>query len=152
MLNLVFDDSYYMKQALKEAAKAYEDDEVPIGAIVTFQDQIIGRGYNQVERLRDATAHAEIIAITAACNYLGAKYLEGCSLYVTVEPCVMCAGAIRWSRIKKIVYGVAEPKTGFSNFIDPGFFKKIQVVDEVEALEAKQLMQDFFFKKRGLQN
>lgn len=152
MLNLIYDDAYFMKQALQEAEKAYSDNEVPIGAVVTFQNHIIGKGYNQVERLKDSTAHAEIIAITAACNYIGAKYLEDCSIYVTVEPCVMCAGAIKWARINKLVYGIGEPKTGFSNFIDNDFFKKIDVHGDIEALEAKKLMQDFFMKKRGLHN
>lgn len=148
----IFNESYFMKQALIEAQKAYDDDEVPIGAVVVIQQMIIGRGYNQVERLKDATAHAEMIAITAASNYMGNKYLEGCEIYITLEPCVMCFGAIKASRFKKLVFGASEPKTGFSNFIETSYYKKIEITNNVEAIESKTLLQEFFLKKRGLQN
>src|SRR5450432_169800 len=98
-------DDYYMQQALKEARKAFEEDEVPIGAVIIMQDKIIARGYNQVEKLNDSTAHAEIIALTSAYNFLGSKYLPDATIYVTIEPCLMCTGALYWSRISKIVYG-----------------------------------------------
>jgi len=152
LIDSIFDDSYFMKQALNEAEKAYEDDEVPIGAVVVFEQMIIGKGYNQVERLKDATAHAEMIAITAATNYIGNKYLQGCSIYVTLEPCVMCMGAIKASRCSQLIYAVAEPKTGFSQFIKPAYYKKLAISDGVESTHSKNLLQDFFLKKRGLQN
>lgn len=152
MIESIFDESYFMKQAIIEAEKAYEDDEVPIGAVVVFEQMIIGKGYNQVERLNDPTAHAEMIAITAATNYIGGKYLQGCSLFVTLEPCVMCIGAIKAARIGKLVYATSEPKTGFSKFIEPSYHKKLEIVDGIEITLSKNLLQDFFLKKRGLQN
>jgi len=152
VIDSIFDDSYFMKQALNEAEKAYEDDEVPIGAVVVFEQMIIGKGYNQVERLKDATAHAEMIAITAATNYIGSKYLKGCSVYVTLEPCVMCMGAIKASRINHLIYAASEPKTGFSQFIKPIYYKKIEIANGIENTQSKNLLQDFFLKKRGLQN
>lgn len=152
MIDSIFDDSYFMKQALNEAEKAYEDDEVPIGAVVVFEQMIIGKGYNQVERLKDATAHAEMIAITAATNYIGNKYLQGCSIYVTLEPCVMCMGAIKASRFSHLIYAASEPKTGFSKFIEPTYYKKLEIANGVESTQSKNLLQDFFLKKRGLQN
>ena len=106
------DDEHYMKQALKEAQKALDADEVPIGAIIVMQDTIIARGYNQVETLNDSTAHAEIIALTSAFNYLGSKYLPEATIYVTIEPCTMCCGALYWSKIGKLVYGAPDPKHG----------------------------------------
>ena len=106
------DDEYYMQQALKEAQKAYEDEEVPIGAVIVMQNKIISRGYNQVEKLNDSTAHAEIIALTSAYNFLGSKYLPEASLYVTIEPCLMCAGALFWSKIGRVVYGADDEKNG----------------------------------------
>src|SRR5210317_1768340 len=108
---------YFMKQALKLAQQAFDEDEVPIGAVVVADNKIIGKGYNQVERLKDPTAHAEMLAITAASNYLGAKYLQDCELYVSVEPCVMCYGAIQHARIKKMIIGCQEPKHGFTQRI-----------------------------------
>src|ERR1019366_9807410 len=106
------DDEQYMKQAIREAQKAIDADEVPIGAIIVMQNKIIGRGYNQVETLNDSTAHAEIIALTSAFNYLGAKYLPEATIYVTIEPCAMCCGALYWSKIGKLVYGAPDPKHG----------------------------------------
>ena len=106
-------DEYFMLQALKEAKKAFDDQEIPVGAIVLLNDKIIARGYNQVERLNDSTAHAEIISLTTAYNYLGSKYLPDATIYITVEPCLMCAGALYWSKIGKVVYGAADEKNGY---------------------------------------
>src|SRR5689334_18115302 len=106
-------DEYYMMQALKEARKAYDDGEVPVGAVIVMNERIIARGHNQVERLNDPTAHAEIIALTSAFNHLGSKYLMEASIYITVEPCLMCAGALYWSKIKKIIYGASDEKNGY---------------------------------------
>src|SRR5215211_6368408 len=110
-------DEYYMLQALKEAKKAFDDGEIPIGAIILQNEKIIARSYNQVERLNDSTAHVEIISLTSAFNFLGSKYLPEATLYVTIEPCVMCAGALYWSKIGKVVYGAADEKNGALSFI-----------------------------------
>ncbi|MDD4637935.1 MAG: nucleoside deaminase, partial [Bacteroidales bacterium] len=107
-------DDYFMKMALKEAEKAFQADEVPVGAVVVFQDRIVARAHNLSERLNDVTAHAEMQAITSAMNMLGAKYLSGCTIYVTVEPCIMCAGALGWSQISRVVYGASDEKRGYS--------------------------------------
>ncbi len=109
----MIDDEFYMQQAYKEAVKAYDKGEIPVGAIVVVQNQVIARAHNQTEQLTDVTAHAEILAITAAANYLGAKYLNQCTLYVTLEPCVMCAGAIAWSQLGRLVFGAYDSKRGF---------------------------------------
>ena len=106
-------EEYFMNIALKEAMKAYEEDEIPVGAVIVYQDQIIGRGYNQSQRLKDSTAHAEMIAITSAQNKIGSKYLNGCELYVTLEPCMMCSGAIFLSKISKVIYGLDDKEKGF---------------------------------------
>lgn len=144
-------DEFYMSQALNEAMNALEEDEVPIGAIVVCNDRIIGRGHNQTEALKDVTAHAEMIALTAAENYLGAKYLKECTLYVTVEPCIMCAGAIGWSQIGRLVYGAPDPKKGFTKFcrdgvtpLHPSTIVSPGVLGEVSS----QIMSDFFTTKR----
>ena len=142
-------DEYFMQQALKEAQKAFKEDEVPIGAVVVCQNKIIGKGYNQVEKLNDATAHAEMIAITAAENFLGSKYLEDCILYVTVEPCVMCAGAISWTRLSKIIYGAPEEKFGFTRIEKNILHPKTLVTGFVLQNECAILMKDFFAKKRS---
>lgn len=147
-------DEYFMQQALKEAHKALEADEVPIGAVIVMQDKIIARGYNQVETLNDATAHAEIIALTSAFNYLGAKYLPDATLYVTIEPCTMCCGALYWSKIGKLVYGSSDPKHGglsllnsTANKINP-LHPKTEVVKDILAPECVMLLKDFFKNKR----
>src|SRR5687768_6801249 len=106
-------DQFFMQQALKEAQKAYDEDEVPVGAVIVMQDKIIARGYNQVEKLNDPTAHAEIIALTSAFHYLGSKYLPDATIFITVEPCVMCAGALYWSKIGRVVYGADDEKNGY---------------------------------------
>lgn len=140
-------DAYFMFQALAEAEKALEADEIPIGAVVVFEKQIIGRGYNQTEQLRDVTAHAEMLALTAAANHLGNKYLADCTLYVTIEPCVMCAGASYWAQLKAVVFGADEPKVGFrrhGQLLHP----RTQLRGGVQAAECAALMQEFFNLKR----
>lgn len=153
-------DEYFMLQALKEAKKAFEDGEVPVGAIVTMKEKIISRGHNQVERLNDPTAHAEIIALTSAFNFLGSKYLPEATIYITVEPCLMCAGALYWSKIQKVVYGAADIKNGYKKYIEPSpsleqigiaplpFHPKTIVVDGVLAGECASLMKEFFKARR----
>lgn len=139
---------YFMKQALKEAQYAFEEDEVPIGAVVVCNNQIIGKGYNQVEKLTDVTAHAEMIALTAASNYLGSKFLEECEIYVTIEPCLMCATALRWARIGKIIYGAGEPKTGFTTLDKNVLHPVTEVIGGVMEAECAALMKNFFKGKR----
>lgn len=144
----IFSDEYFMKQALLEAEQAYREAEVPIGAVVVCHNRIIGRGHNQVERLRDATAHAEMLAITAASDYLGSKFLEDCTLYVTIEPCVMCAGALRWVQVPRIVYGAPEPKVGYGRFGDALLHPKSVVTRGVMADDCAALMRSFFQERR----
>lgn len=142
-------DDFFMLKALHLAELAMDEEEVPIGAMVVYGNEIIGKGYNQTERLQDATAHAEMLAITAAANHLGSKFLNDCTLYVTVQPCVMCAGAIINSRLKKVVYGAFEPKTGCSNFLKAEHLsKKVEWVGGVMEEECGQIMKDFFNSKR----
>lgn len=141
-------DQVYMNKALEQARKAAEEDEVPIGAVVVYKNRIVGKGYNQTEKLGDVTAHAEMLAITAASAHLGNKYLDECSLYVTIEPCVMCAGAIKHSRLGKIVIGASEPKTGFSQFLKENFNAKTEIKSGVMADECRAIMKDFFAAKR----
>lgn len=140
-------DIYYMQQALKEARYAFDEGEIPIGAVVVCNDSIIARAHNLTERLKDVTAHAEIMAITSAANYLGGKYLTDCTLYVTLEPCVMCAGALSWAQIGRIVFGAADEKRGFSR-IDGILHPKTDVVGGVMSGECKELIQNFFAVKR----
>ena len=142
-------DEYFMQQALKQAQQAFDEDEVPIGAVVVCENKIIGRGYNQVENLHDATAHAEMLAITAAENYLGNKYLHDCMLYVTIEPCVMCAGAISWVQLSRVVYGAAEEKFGFTKIGKNIFHPKTLVTGFVLQHDCAALMKDFFARKRN---
>ena len=137
---------YFMIQALRQAESAFAEDEVPIGAIVVADNQIIGKGYNQVEKLSDPTAHAEMLAITAASSYLDSKFLNDCTLYVTVEPCVMCYGAIKNARIKKVVIGCMEPKHGFTNFVHSGY--KMDIKEGILREESALLMKTFFKNKR----
>lgn len=140
-------DIYYMQQALKEARYAFDEGEIPIGAVVVCNGSIIARAHNLTERLKDVTAHAEIMAITSAANYLGGKYLTDCTLYVTLEPCVMCAGALSWAQIGRIVFGAADEKRGFSR-IDGILHPKTDVVGGVMSGECKELIQNFFAAKR----
>ena len=143
-------DQQYMKQALKEAQRAFEEDEVPVGAIIVMNERIIGRGYNQVEKLTDSTAHAEIIALTSAFNFLGSKYLPDATLYVTVEPCVMCSGALYWSKIGKVIYGAADEKNGYRHTTGTNspFHPKTIVQGGLLAEDCARLMKDFFKAKR----
>ena len=138
----------YMMEALKEAEAAGNEDEVPIGAIIVCKGQIIGKGRNMTERLNDPTAHAEMIAITAATEALGGKYLNDCTLYVTVEPCPMCAGALAWAQIGKVVYGASDPKRGFSMFSPSLMHPKTEVVSGVLADECGNMVSGFFKNKR----
>lgn len=142
------DEEFYMQQALQEARKAAEAGEVPVGAVVVCRDRIIARAHNLTETLNDVTAHAEMQAITAAANALGGKYLTDCTLYVTVEPCVMCAGAIAWSQMGKLVFGAVDEKRGYRRYAPQALHPKTEVVTGVKAEECAQLMKDFFKKKR----
>lgn len=141
-------DEYYMRQALQEAHKALSAEEVPIGAVIVCRGQIIARGHNLTERLHDVTAHAEMQAITAATEYLGGKYLTDCTLYVTVEPCIMCAGALGWSQIPRVVYGAADEKRGFRRFAPQALHPRCKVVSGVLEEECSTLMKSFFQRKR----
>ncbi|WP_437920776.1 nucleoside deaminase [Sphingobacterium sp. LRF_L2] len=140
-------DVVYMQEALKLAKKAFEEDEVPIGAIVVSQGKIIGKGYNLTERLHDVTAHAEMQAFTAASNYMGGKYLKDCTLYVTVEPCVMCAGASYWTQISRVVFGAVDDKRGASKF-GRLYHPKTEVVSGVLEQDCADLIKSFFRNKR----
>lgn len=138
----------FMREALAEARLALAADEIPIGAVIVADGRIIGKGHNLTETLHDVTAHAEMQAITAAEEYLGGKYLDKCTLYVTVEPCVMCAGAIGWSQLGRLVYGASDDKRGFQRFAPNALHPKTEVVSGVLADEASQMMKDFFKSKR----
>ncbi len=145
-------DEYYMSLALAEARAAMAEGEIPIGAIVVGGGRILGRGHNQTERLRDVTAHAEMLAISAAAQSLGGKYLTDCTLYVTVEPCPMCAGAIGWSQLSRIVVGASDPKRGYSTIVRPGctpFHPRAQVTTGILENECSTIMRDFFRSKRS---
>ena len=141
-------DERFMRLALDEAHKALERDEVPIGAVIVAGNQVIARGHNLTETLTDVTAHAEMQAITSAADYLGGKYLTDCTLYVTVEPCLMCAGALGWSQIKRVVYGASDDKRGFHTFCNNPFHKKTEITSGVLANECAELMTTFFKNKR----
>ena len=142
------DDEKYMRMALREAEAAKQADEVPIGAVIVCHGRVIARGHNLTETLTDVTAHAEMQAITSAAAYLGGKYLTDCTLYVTVEPCLMCAGALGWSQIARVVYGAADDKRGYHTFCAAPFHKKTQITAGVLEAECSQLMTDFFRRKR----
>ena len=152
-INMEKIEKFFMSEALKEAQKAFEEDEVPVGAVIVHEGRIIARGHNQIERLKDPTAHAEIIAITSAANYLGTKWLNGSSLYVTIEPCSMCAGAMVLARVKNLCFGASDPKTGAcGSIIDIANHKKlnhrIKTTRGVLEAECGSLLKDFFRKKR----
>lgn len=142
------DDSFYMRHALEEAKKAAAKGEVPVGAVIVCRDYIIARSHNLTETLNDVTAHAEMQAITAAANYLGGKYLNDCTLYVTVEPCVMCAGAIAWSQIKRLVFGASDEKRGYQRYAPDALHPKTVVLQGIMQDECSLLMKEFFKKKR----
>ena len=144
-----FDDTYFMKKALQEAELAFESGEVPVGAVVVIENRIIGRAHNLTERLKDVTAHAEMQAITAASNFLGGKYLHGCTLYVTLEPCQMCAGALYWSQISKVVYGAPDLERGF-NVMGTQLHPKTDIEGGVLENEASELLKRFFIQRRNL--
>ncbi|AEW21619.1 MAG: nucleoside deaminase [Tannerella forsythia] len=144
----LFDDVYFMKQALLEAREAASEGEVPVGAVIVCGDRIIARAHNQTERLNDPTAHAEMLAVTSATSALGAKYLTDCRLYVTVEPCVMCAGAIGWAQLAVVVYGAPDEKRGFSRYAPQAFHPKTEVRSGVLEEECAAEMQAFFRKRR----
>lgn len=144
------DDERYMREALKEARSAFEEDEVPIGAVVVWKERVIARGHNMTERLHDPSAHAEMIALTAATEATGGKYLDECSLYVTVEPCPMCAGAMNWAQIGRLVYGAADPKRGFSKFTPSLLHPKTESVSGVLAEECGSIVSEFFKGKRNV--
>lgn len=145
----VFTDEFFMNEAFKEAQKAFDADEVPVGAVMVCNNQIIARGHNLTERLVDVTAHAEMQAITSAANYLNGKYLNECSLYVTLEPCVMCAGAISWSQLGKLVYGAPDTKRGFNVINEKKILHpKTEIIGGVAAEKCAELMRSFFQKKR----
>ena len=142
-------EEHFMNIALKEAMKAYEEDEIPVGAVIVYQDQIIGRGYNQSQRLKDSTAHAEMIAITSAQNKIGSKYLNGCELYVTLEPCMMCSGAIFLSKISKVIYGLDDKEKGFLRLSKEYANKRLKIISNIEEIKSKELLDSFFFKLRS---
>jgi len=145
----LYTDEYYMREALKEAEKALEKGEVPVGAVVVCQKKIIARAHNQTEQLIDATAHAEMLAVTAAANYLGSKYLSECTLYVTLEPCVMCAGALHWVQLQKLVFAAHDIQRGFSLVPTPLLHPKTVVVGGVKQDESKKLINTFFQRLRS---
>ena len=144
----VYNDEFFMKQALVEAKKAFDKDEVPVGAVVVLKNRIIARGYNLTEQLSDVTAHAEVQAITSAAQFLGAKYLKGCTMYVSLEPCVMCAGALFWSQIDKVVFAARDEKKGASRCETSLYHPSTLVVKGPLQEESRKLLQTFFLKKR----
>ena len=144
----MLDDKYFMRIALQEAEDAYAEGEIPVGAVVVLDNQIIAKGHNLTETLKDVTAHAEMMAITAAENALGAKYLQECTLYVTLEPCLMCAGAIAHAQVKTLVFGASDPKRGYGQYLDGKFPSKAEVRQGVLADECSQLLKEFFLERR----
>lgn len=144
----VYSDEHFMKEAFKEAEKALIEDEVPVGVVIVCENKIIARAHNMTERLNDVTAHAEMLAFTSATDFLGGKYLNECTLYVTLEPCVMCAGASYWAQLKKIVYAASDEKRGFSNHQKNLLHPKTEIIKGILAKEASELLKDFFKNKR----
>ena len=142
-----FNDEYFMRQALDEAQKAFDEDEIPVGAVVVANDKIIARAHNFTEKLNDVTAHAEMQAITSAADFLGGKYLKGCTMYITLEPCVMCAGALYWSQIDKVVFAASDEKRGAST-VGELYHPKTKIVRGILESEGRELMQQFFQKRR----
>ena len=148
-MEFILDDTYFMKMALQEAEAAFEKEEIPIGAVIVVNDRIIARGHNLTEQLGDVTAHAEMQAITAAANFLGGKYLHNCTLYVTLEPCQMCAGALYWSQISKVVFSAYDPQRGFST-AGGKLHPKTELVGGIMENEASSLLRQFFIQRRNL--
>lgn len=147
---MMFDDEYFMREALRQAKLAFDAGEIPVGAVVTWGTKIISRGHNQVEQLNDSTAHAEMIALTAAFNQLGSKYLPDATLYVTLEPCLMCSGALYWSKIGRVVFGAGDVKNGYARITGDNspFHPKTELVHGILSDECAQLMKDFFAARR----
>lgn len=145
----LYTNEYFMREALKEARKAFEIDEIPVGAVVVCRNRIIARAHNQTEKLTDATAHAEMLAVTAAANHLGSKYLNECSLFVTLEPCVMCAGALHWVQLQRLVFGVSDVQRGYSLVATPLLHPKTEVMRGILAGDAKELIDTFFTRMRA---
>ena len=144
----LYTDDYFMTEALKEARKAFDLGEVPVGAVVVSKNRIIARAHNQTEQLTDATAHAEMLAVTSAANYLGSKYLDECTLYVSLEPCVMCAGALHWVQLQKLVFGANDTQRGYSLTQSPLLHPRTEVVKGIRGEESKKLINEFFKKIR----
>lgn len=152
MIYPVYSDEYFMNEALKEAVKAFDKDEVPVGVVIVSGKIIIARSYNMTENLNDATAHAEMIAITSAENYLGAKYLKNCTMYVTLEPCLMCASATKWAQMERIVFGASDPKAGYSLVSGEVLHPKTIIEGGILESKCKELLTSFFGKKRKKPN
>ena len=144
----IYSDEYFMNEALKEAEKAREEQEIPVGAVIVADKRIIARAHNQTEILQDATAHAEMIAITAAANSIGAKYLNQCTLFVTLEPCIMCASASAWAQLGRIVYGAGDPKAGYGRIIQDIIHPKTKIKSGVLKEKCSELLSDFFRQRR----
>ncbi|MEX0987923.1 MAG: nucleoside deaminase [Bacteroidales bacterium] len=144
----IFTDEYFMNEALKEAQKAFEADEVPVGAIVVSNQRIIARGYNMTEQLKDVTAHAEMIALTSAANFLGSKYLTDCTLFVTLEPCLMCASALKWAQLGRLVFGASDDKAGYHLIEQPVLHPKTEIKFGILENECGSIMKQFFRVKR----
>ena len=144
----MLDDTYFMHIALNEAEDAYAENEIPVGAVVVLDNKVIAKGHNLTETLNDVTAHAEMMALTSAANALGAKYLQDCTLYVTLEPCLMCAGAIAHAQVKTLVFGAADPKKGYSVYLKDKFPSKAEIRQGVLAEESSQLLKNFFLERR----
>ena len=148
MNGFILNDTYFMREALKEAKNAYQSGEIPIGAVVVCNERVIARAHNMTELLNDVTAHAEMQALTAAANFLGSKYLNDCTLYVTIEPCVMCAGAIFWTQLQRVVYGAMDEKRGYTKTGVALFHPKTTITNGILEEECGQLMKSFFSSKR----
>ena len=148
MAFLGFDDEYFMNEALKQARQAYDEGEVPVGAVVVSREQIIAKAYNMTEKLADVTAHAEMLVITSAVEFLGGKYLSDCTLYVTLEPCVMCAGALQWAQVGGLIFGTADEKRGFSTYSKKILHPKTKLASGIKEEECKELIVEFFKSKR----
>lgn len=140
----IYSDDHFMREAIKQAEIAFEEKEIPVGAVVVCNNKIIARAYNQTEKLNDSTAHAEMIALTAAFNYLGGKYLPDCSIYITLEPCIMCAGALYWSQIGKIIFGAPDQKRGYRTVKSEILHPKTEVIEGILAEDCKQILDKFF--------
>ncbi len=144
----IYSDEYFMKMAFKEAEKAFEAGEIPVGAIVVSQNKVIARAHNQTELLKDVTAHAEMLAVTSAANFLNSKYLADCTLYVTLEPCTMCAGALSWAQLGKLVYGASDIKKGFTCHDTPVLHPKTKVITGIMENDCSELLKSFFLQRR----